>query len=376
MPADKPKQTPAHILHVVIALEPGGLENGIVNTAARLDPTCFRVSVCCLERAGAFAGRLPTTSQVVALEKQPGFFLKTAADLKKLLRNIQPDLIHTHGLGPLIYTTLALGLARNPPILHGEHRQLLPQEQKISKILLRRLLYRRCRRIHTVGKSLQLHFQNAGLTKQPILAIPNGVDLERFKPADKNIARLKLKLPTSSVIIGMVANFRPEKGHLRLIQAFNKIEPERANLRLLLVGDGPELNKVNAEAETSLAPDRVIFAGHQDDPAPWYQAMDLLILPSAAEGLSNAALEAMASGIPVLASEACGNSDVIRHHETGFLCNLTTPESIATALQMALSEPERLPEMGMAARKLALASFSIELMAEQYARCYSEMLNF
>ena len=372
---EEPKTVPGqlHILHVVIALEPGGLENGIVNVANRLDPGRFRLSICCLEQAGAFAKRLSPNVQVIVLNKPLGISPRTTLRLHTVLGRLKPDLVHTHGLGPLLYTVVAKGFRLIPPILHGEHRELLPDEQSTFKLLLRRILYRRCARIHTVSASLRLHLQLLGFPQDHLLAIPNGVDINRFKPADKIEVRRSLKLPETATIVGMVTNLRPEKGHLRLIQAFDLIATEFPSLHLLLVGDGPAADQVTAAARASQAANRIHCVGHQPEPVPWYQAMDLLILPSSTEGLSNATLEAMACGVPVLASKACGNEEVIRHLQTGYVFALDTPPAIAEAMRTVLGSSANLAVLGQSSREHVGANFNLETMAQQYANTYAQL---
>lgn len=363
---------PIHILHVVIALDPGGLENGIVNMASHLDPSRFRLSILCLERAGEFAGRLPKNTAMVVLNKPPGISISTALKLRKALRNLNPDVIHTHGLGPLIYTVAATRFYNSPPpILHGEHRELMPHEQTRFKLLLRRVLFRRCAAVHTVSEALRQHFLKFAFPNNRLIAIPNGVDSNRFRPADKSETRRRLDLPEDATILGMIANFRPEKGHIRLIQGFNQIAGEFPNLQLLLVGAGPMAEQIKTEAKSSPFAGRIRFAGHQPEPLPWYQAMNLLIIPSSAEGLSNAALEAMACEIPVLASKACGNNDAIQHLKTGFIFDLDTPNAIAQALKTTLRAPEQLSAMGKTARADMLHFFNIDNMRNQYAEEYT-----
>src|SRR5215469_641553 len=115
---------PVRVLHVVLSLEPGGLENGVVNVARALDPDEFRLDVCCLERAGQFASRLPATSAVYELRKREGFSFRAVIGLARIIRKSKADVIHTHNLGNLIYGSLATGLFFRRPILHSEHGEL------------------------------------------------------------------------------------------------------------------------------------------------------------------------------------------------------------------------------------------------------------
>src|SRR6266496_2359967 len=113
---------PLKILHVVFSLEPGGMENGIVNLTRGLPPE-FEAHFCCLERPGAFVERLPNPERVYVLNKAKGFHFSASIQLAKLIKKIKPDLIHSHNLGPLIYSGLSKIFASRP-ILHGEHSLL------------------------------------------------------------------------------------------------------------------------------------------------------------------------------------------------------------------------------------------------------------
>src|SRR6188472_3490772 len=116
------------ILHVVLSLEPGGMENGLVNVASRLCSEEFEVHVCCLERGGDFIQRLPNPAHVSVLKKPSGFSFRTVAALAKVISEVRPTLVHSHNLGPLIYSSLATGFGLSRPILQGEHG--LPESQR------------------------------------------------------------------------------------------------------------------------------------------------------------------------------------------------------------------------------------------------------
>src|SRR4051812_24453074 len=115
---------PIKILHVVLSLEPGGLENGIVNVTRGLDARRFQVDICCLQQRGRFADRLPENTQVYVLGKSEGFSASTVRHLAKVIHLVKPDVIHTHNLGNLIYASLATCLGFRYPILHSEHGEL------------------------------------------------------------------------------------------------------------------------------------------------------------------------------------------------------------------------------------------------------------
>lgn len=358
------------ILHVVFSLEAGGMENGLVNVARALDPAEFAVAVCCLERAGEFAGRLPSSIQVSVCGKPPGFSPATIFKLRTQLRQLRPAVVHTHNLGPLIYAALAGA----QPLLHGEHGMLTSGETRPWPMWMRRRLYGRCAAVHAVSHSLRDYYVARGFPAEKITAIPNGVDTVRFAPADQAEARQRIGLPKAGLVAGMVGSLQRRKRHREVIEAFNRVAAQTPEARLLIVGTpGPEAENIRAQIAASPAVDRIHLFNFQADPRPYYQAMDLLLVASENEGLSNAALEAMACGVPVLASEACGNAEIIVPEQDGFLGALESVDGIQARLAGLMAQPQRLREAGIAAREKVAARFQIADMAEGYTRLYRQL---
>jgi glycosyltransferase involved in cell wall biosynthesis len=362
---------PIRILHVVHSLGVGGMENGIANLTAALSLAEFDIHVCCLAEAGPFLQRFPNPSQVHVLGKRDGFSPATVASLSRHIRRLAPDIVHTHNFGPLIYTVLA---APAVPILHGEHAELTPSELAPHRRLIRRLLYRRVRRVHTVSHALRDSLIRHGFPAALIDVIVNGVDTARFQPGPRDQARRETGLPIDSTLLGLVGRFGPFKRHLDLIDAFDHLAPAHPALALLFAGSGGPLEQpVRRRAASSPFASRIHLAGFQPDPRPWYRALDLLVIPSVNEGLSNALLEAMASGIPALAHTACGNQDVIQDSVNGFLRDLSTPAQLRDALAAILAHPETLPILGRAARLTVEARFAFPAMVAGYERLYRQI---
>ncbi len=362
------------VLHVVFFLEPGGMENGIVNLSKGLDPDIFDIHYCCLERPGAFVERLPNPQNVHVLGKPPGFSFKTVRDLGKLIGKLQPHLLHSHNLGPLIYSGLGSFGGQRCPILQGEHSLLTPEEITPRRLRQRRWLYRACREIHCVSNQLQDQLVELGFPKQKISTILNGVDTERFIAGDRADAWRNIglnNLITGDQVIGIVGRFGAFKRHSVLIEAFNQIAIENPRLHLLIVGDGgPEKERVHTQVTASPVASRIHLCGYQKDVRPFYQAMDLLVVPSENEGLSNAVLEAMACSVPVLAHDICGNSEIITPGVDGWIADLGTPEKLAAHLKNILAIPSELDKLKQMARTKVLKRFSMAAMVEQYAALY------
>ncbi len=361
-------------MHVVFSLDFGGMENGIVNVASLLDPAEFEIFVCCLERRGGFAERLPNPENVFVLGKRPGFSIRTVGQLMGLVQRLKIDVLHSHNLGPMIYGGLATGWGRWRPLLQGEHGQLSAENLTPRRMRLRRLFYSACARVQTVSHGLRQHLINHGFSGKKMVAIVNGVDTQRFAPASRASARQALGLSPAGPILGIVGRLCVKKRHLELIDAFGRFRRQAPAAQLLIVGgDGPDREKICQYARQHEAAAGICLAGFQSNPAPYYQAMDLLVAPSLIEGLSNVVLEAMACGVPVLAHDACGNSEVIQTGVDGFVEPIDGVEALYRSISNIFDCPEQLLEIGQRARQTAVDRFSLATMVDGYAQIYREI---
>lgn len=367
-------------MHLVTSLEPGGLENGVVNLVNGLDPTRFHTTIACLERVGDFAARLRSGVRVCCLDKPPGFHFSAARGLARLIRSERSDIVHTHNLGPLIYGSLAgLLSGGHAAILQGEHGQLRPAEMSLKRKWLRKAGYRICRGVHAVSAGLRADLVSHGFEGGKIRVILNGVDCDRFTPvpAEARAAlRGKWGLGGDSVVIGIVGRFVALKGHARLIEAFERLAPEHPRLRLLIVGDhGPEREPILKQIGESPVRERIVWSGYQPETVDFYRMMDLLAVPSDSEGLSNVMLEAMACGVPCLAHPACGASEVIVDGANGLLREMSTAGALAAALGGIAFDAPLLSTLGRSARRTAENRFSLAAMVAGYSQLYEDLMN-
>ncbi|MDB6025366.1 MAG: glycosyltransferase, partial [Verrucomicrobiales bacterium] len=334
----------------------------------------FDVHCCCLERPGAFVERLPHPENVHVLGKKSGFSIESVVGLARLIRRLKPDVVHSHNLGPLIYSALGSGFGFSASVIQGEHSLLTAEECTPRRLRQRKLFYRACREIHTVSTQLRDQLLSLNFPANKISVIVNGVDTHRFVPADVSAARAKIgleKLDPKAFVFGIVGRFGPFKRHAALIEAFNIVARDHSSVHLLIVGDGgPEKERVRQQGANSPVSDRIHFTGFQADVLPFYQSMNLLVVPSENEGMSNAVLEAMSCGIPALAHQMCGNSEIIMPDLDGWISNLDSPEKLASELKNVLAVPAKLLKLKQMAREKVVTSFSIHTMVMQYATLY------
>ncbi|MDB6138376.1 MAG: hypothetical protein JWO94_1448 [Verrucomicrobiaceae bacterium] len=364
------------VLHVVDSLNPGGMENGVVNMAAQLTTRGVRTHIACLRERGSFADRLPDPDAVTLLGKQDGFSLGSVRALARTIQRLRPALVHTHNLGPLIYASLATLAGRTVPVLHGEHGQIQPQDLTPRRLFTRRLLYKGCHTVHTVSSSLLDALRAMNLTSRRMISITNGVDCDCFSPPQlKEDSKYAIGITQSeTIVLGIVGRFVALKRHLMLFQSLIPVMERHPQVHLVVVGDhGPEREKIIEAMRAHPFSSRIHWLGMRSDMAACYRAMDLLISSSEVEGLSNAVLEAMACGVPVLAHRACGNNEAVISGQGGYLFELPDAPRLTQALMNILSETSLVAGQGKLARERVEVQFSIRAMADGYHRIYSEL---
>lgn len=371
-------EAPIRLLQIVFSLEPGGMENGVINLSNGLDPRFFQIGVACLEIPGGFASRLRDDILVESCERRFGFDLRAAWRLGRLIHRWRPDVLHTHNLGPLIYAVIARAFAgRFTPILHGEHGVFQGDSLDPRRLRQRKWLYRICARIHTVSASLRDYLVGLGFPDGKMVTILNGVDCDRFSPPDDRAERKRRQgLPEDSLVVGIVGRLAASKRHDLFLGAIERLpgEIEGRAVHALIVGDGGDHRDAVVEAiERHPAGARLHWMGHQDDPVACYRAMDLLVMPSAVEGLSNALLESMACGVPCIAHPACGASEVIDDGRNGWLAEMATGEQLAECLEALLKDGHSLLEVGAVARETAVQRFSLDAMVARYGELFGEL---
>lgn len=361
------------VLHVLDSLAPGGLENGVVNVARRLQGDGFDIHSACLRFRGDFAERMPEPEKVAVMGKTGGFSAKAVMALRRHMKTVRAEVLHSHNLGTLIYAALASLGGRSCPIVHGEHGQVQKQDLTPKRLLQRKWLFRLCHSVHVVSSSVRDNLQELGLDPQKkIVVTPNGVDSARFcPPPDRAAARVTVGLPADATVVGIVGRLVALKRHELLFAAFEKMAPGQPGLHLLVVGDGgADRDRLVAAMKNHPFASRLHWAGHQNDLPKYYQAMDLLAAPSEIEGLSNAVLEAMACAVPVLAHSACGNAEVIEDGKSGFLTDIQDAATLARCLEAPLRDAALLAACGRGARETVLGRYSMEAMADCYRRLY------
>jgi sugar transferase (PEP-CTERM/EpsH1 system associated) len=360
---------------VVPSLAVGGLENGVVNIIGRMPD--FRHAVISIGPIGALGARLSSDVEVVTLEKSPERPMRTAA-LRLLLtfRRLRPDIVHARNWGS-IDAIVAAKLAAVAAVIYGEHGREFgdPDGRHCRRNLIRRLLNPCVDRFATVSADLGRWLVDVvGLPRRKLAVIPNGVDLECFSADGRQEGRRALGRNDDAPVIGTVGRLDAVKDHATLLRAFAEVARITETARLVVVGDGPQRASLHALVQSLRLAGRVDFLGERRDVALLMKGFDIFVLPSLAEGASNTVLEAMATGLPVVATRAGGTPELVEDGVTGTLVAVRDATAVAKASLAYLWDSELRAGHGRAGRERVAAQFSLERMADGYRRLYASVV--
>jgi len=376
--------TPPLIVHVVYRFAVGGLENGVVNLINRLPPQSWRHAVISLTDVDAtFAARLSSAAVgCVALHKAPGHAVRLYPRLVALLRELKPAIVHTRNLAAL-EATLPAWIAGVPARLHGEHGRDVGDLDGSSRRYqrVRRLFRPFVTRYVALSPDLASYLrERVGVPATRIDQVYNGVDTARFRPAPGGRAAIDA-CPFREAdhwLVGTVGRMEKVKDQTNLARAFVsavRADPEaRARLRLVLVGDGKLKREVETILESAGVRELAWFAGERADVVPLLQGLDCFVLPSLAEGVSNTILEAMACGLPVVATRVGANAELVEQDVTGRTVPAADSDALAREIGAYFTTPALARQHGQAGRRRVERRFSLERMVDDYDRVYRGLL--
>ncbi len=360
--------TPEHprllrVVHVLYSFGTGGLEKGIATVIRNASPG-FEHVVLCLATSGPSARLLPPGTRVVELHKPAGNSPPFLWRLSRELKRLQPDVVHTRNWSG-IDGMIAARLAGIRGVVHGEHGWGMEDPDGLNprRLRVRRFVQRWVREYTCVSQAMVGWLREDVGIRRPITQIYNGVDTDQYRPDPLARARVRceLGLAEDAFVAGVVGRLDPIKDHPTLLAAFGRLRAEHPEARLLIIGDGPERARLEA-----LAGDGVLFLGDRGDVPELMRALDVFVLPSRNEGISNTILEAMASGLPVVATRVGGNAELVAEGNTGVLLEAGDPIAMGGALRRYASDPPLGRADGTAGRGLVVTRFRTADMVTAY----------
>lgn len=373
---------PPLVLHVIHHLVTGGMENGLVNLINNMPASKYRHAIVCIEDYSDFRTRITRPDvEVIALHRSRIGIWKLRRKIFRLCRRLRPSVLHSRNQSGLD-ALLPAWLAGVPHRVHGEHGWDIDNldGKKWKPALLKRLHYPLVDRYITVSRHLEEFLIDCvGVRAAGISHIYNGVDVDRFqtvtpRPVDWLPPDFRNE---NTILIGTVGRLQPVKDQATLLRAFSRVvsdRPElRQSLRLTVVGDGPLLADLRALAETLNISELTYFPGALDIIPDVLRALDIFVLPSLNEGISNTILEAMASEVPILATAVGGNIELVEDNVNGRLFSPGDSGALSRLLLDYVLDPSLRQQHGRAARTIAVERFSLAAMVSGYMAVYDRL---
>lgn len=366
-----------HVVHLLYRFAAGGLENVIVQLVNGLPHDQFRHTIVALtEAAPAFIARIERTDvEIIALHKSPGQPFNLYPRMYSLLRRLRPDVLHTCNIAALEFMPVA-ALAGVPRRIHAEHGWDVsdPDGSNRRYRLLRRLYRRFVQDFIVVSAQLQTYLLDViHVPAAHVHLIENGVDCERFRPWHEGDGVPEgWPFNEDDYVIGTVGRLQPIKHQALLIEAFTQLLARQANshLRLAVVGDGPLREALMSQAVTTGIAASVWMPGSRDDVADILRMLDCFVLPSLAEGTSCTLQEAMATALPIIATDVGGNRKLLADGALGRLVESDQAAALCAAMAEMLSQPSDTAG-GAAMREHLLRGYSLQAMLARYARLFT-----
>jgi sugar transferase (PEP-CTERM/EpsH1 system associated) len=369
---------PVTVGHTIYAFRDGGMERGVLNIVNYGDRDRFHHVILCLTQAGSFASQLTSPAcEVIELHKREGNDLRLPGRIAAAARRHHVDILHARGWPTLVETVLAARLAGVRATIYGFHGKTIEEIQGLGP--LRRWVQKgviRCyQRVVTLNCGMRADLAvECSLPEDRIQIIANGVDVDIFRPReDRCTLRAAFGLPVDRFIIGNVARLDPVKNHEVILRALHRLRAHQPTPFFLLIGEGHYRSALEREVERlGLSADVRLF-GYSERIPELLNCLDLYIQSSFYEGFSNTVIEAMACGMPVLATDVGGTTDLFAAGQHGFFFHPEDDQTLAALIIHLQQDGALRRAMADRARRHVVEHFSVDTMVRSYEAMYLEL---
>lgn len=361
------------LLQIIPTLDRSGAEKQLTLLAGGLSRDEFDVHVCALTRGGPYLADLkeagiPVTVIGKRWKADPASYWR----LERLIRSLRPDLVQTWLFAANAYGRAAARRAGVRHILGGE--RCVDRWKAGYQFAIDRALARWTERIIVNSSGVRDFYVEHHLPREKFVVIPNGIQPPGACTVSRAEVLDRLGLPPDARLIATVGRLWPQKRIKDLIWAADLLKVLRDDAHLLIIGDGPLLTRLRRYRDRLALGDKVHFLGHRCDVPELMPHFDLLWLASGYEGLPNVVMEAMASAVPVVATDIPGCRDLVVSGETGYLVRVGDRATFARYAEKILNDAELAARLGTAGRKRIAAEFTVEKMVERHAELYRTLL--
>lgn len=375
-----------HPIRVLQVIRPavGGMKGHMLQVAAGLGSYGFQAEVACPGDSALVQDALErnlTVHPVPIVGPLHPLRDPMAIDaLCAVIRERRPAIVHAHGFKAGLIARIAARLAGRVPTIVTVHNHVLYRGisafTRWRYVTVERWLAGMTARVITVSDALRDELiEEYGIEPALITTVHNGLDLAPFlSSSDRVGARECYGVPADGLVFGLAARFAPQKAMDVLVEAALPVLERCENAYLLLAGDGPLLEAVKTQARRSSVRDRILFPGFETDVRRLLASLDVYVSSALSEGLPLATIEAMATGLPVIATRAGGTPEVVVDGVTGVLVPPAKADPLSDAMLKLARDPALRTRLGDAGRARALAEFTEARMLESIAGIYREVL--
>lgn len=354
---------PLRIMHVVLQLDTGGMEKLLVEFARHADSDKYDLRFLCISSRGRLADDIEAQGwPVTSMDEPAGLRLGMVRRMARIFRHWGVDVVHTHNTKPFLYAAPAARMARVPGLIQTRHGQAYQAPRR--RIIAFKLASMAADRIVCVSDDARRLTARNGVSEGKLQTLWNGIHLDRFPYSG----------PQEGGPAVLVSRLSPEKDVANLVRAVAVVASKRPSFRLEIAGGGQclyDLQRLTSELGVER---NVHFLGEVRDVPSLLSRASLFVLPSLTEGLSLTLLEAMAVGLPVVATNVGGNAEVVAQDTTGLLVPKSDPAALGAAVLRVLEDPELGRRMGRAGRRRVERHFDVRNMVRRYEALYAEIL--
>ncbi|MFQ5601719.1 MAG: glycosyltransferase [bacterium] len=360
-----------NVLQLVEGLNLGGAETKLLELVAHMDRSRFNTVFCSLGMGERIKEKVDALDvKYVGLQRRRRFDPKLVWDVAKIVRQEKIDVVMT----TLFYADVVGALARiiSPTKAVFSWETISAPEWLLKhRLLAYKFAMRFCDKVISVSEATAKWLvEKRGVAREKVLVIPYGVNLEVYKQGKNLALKRQLGIAPETFVVGTVARLHPQKGHEYLIEAAKKIVERHANVKFVFVGDGEMRKKLEARIETAGLENNFLLLGFRDDVTDLLRVFDIFVLPSLYEGLPNVILEAMATGLPVVATAVDGSVELVNDGETGFLVPPREPQALIAKINTLIQNPQRVLDFGMQGRNRVESIYSLEKQVEHFQQLY------
>ena len=360
----------------------GGAEQQLLELIKGLDKERFRVIVLSFHPGGDLEPQVLNLPDIeyICLNRKNKLDFSALFTVFRLLRQRRVDVIQPF-LTPATFFTIVPAILNRTPVKVITERGNARRKPGLGYNLYLKtedFFTRFADWVVPNSKSGGDYLVARGINPKNVRVIYNGINLERLNPEEAKVASIKKEMgvPEDGLVVGISASLTPTKDHATFLRAAQMVSLEYPQVRFAILGDGPLYPELAEMTEELGIKSKVSFLGNQTDVGPYISSFDIACLSSSGpEGCSNAILEAMALGKPVVATDAGGNKELVEHGKNGFIVPVGDHASLAEAIKTCISQPEMTTKMGKRGKAKIQSRFSMERMVQDYEKLYAETLN-